>query len=218
MQKRAAEMAAAVAEAAAAEEEKRLQKAEAVAAAAAQEEERKKLEDERLKLEAERRRIEEEKRLEAARIAREEEERRNRWPPEGYEFVDVNLGRSRLATSTAPSSAPCGFGLQIGNDFPFEIEAMAPGGAAAVSGKVAVGDQLVAVDGEMLKGMVISDVRGKMAGKSGTMALLGLLRKEGVSPPPPDVNVLYPYERSEVARIMITSLSALLSDDGSPDR
>jgi hypothetical protein len=66
--------------------------------------------------------------------------------------------------------------------------------------------------------MGIGDVRAKVAGKEGSCALLGLLRKEGVKPPPPDVNVLQPYERKRAKRMMICSLSSLLSDDGSPDR
>ena len=215
--KRAAEAAAAAAAAAAAEEERRLREAEAAAAAAAREEERKRLEEERRRLEEERLRIAEEKRLEAERLAREEEERRNRWPPDGYELVDVQLERSRLADSTAPPGAPCGFGLQIGADFPFEIQGMAPGGAAAVSGKVAVGDKLAAVDGAALKGKGIGEVRTKMAGAEGSRATLTLLRKQGVKPSPPDVNVLHPYRRKEATRMMITALSGPQSDDGSAD-
>jgi hypothetical protein len=94
---------------------------------------------------------------------------------------------------------------------------MASGGAAAVSGKVAVGDKLVAVDGQLLKGKAIGEVRGKLAGREGSVALLGVLRKEGVKPPPPDVNVVHVYQRREARRVMIASVSALLSDDGSPD-
>ena len=213
--KRAEDAAAAAAAAAAEEEERRLREAEAAAVAAKEEEERKRLEAERRRLEEERRRVAEEKRLEVERLAREEEERRNRWPPEGYGLVDVELVRSRLADSTAPPSAPCGFGLQIGSDFPFEIEAMATGGAAAVSGKVAIGDKLVGVEGVSLKGMGLGDVRAKMAGREGSPAVLGLLRKDGVKPPPPDINVLQPYEKKAARRIMVSSLTSLpQSDDG----
>jgi tRNA A37 threonylcarbamoyladenosine biosynthesis protein TsaE len=214
---RAAQAAAATAAAAAAEEQRRLREAGAAAAAAAREEERKRLEEERRMQEEEHRRIAEEKRLEAERLAREEEERRNRWPPDGYELVEVQLVRSRLADSTAPRGAPCGFGLQIDSDFPFEIQGMAAIGAAALSGKVAVGDKLAGVDGEMLKGKGIAEVRSKMAGAEGSAATLTLLRKEGVKPPPPDVNVLNPYRRKEATRIMIGSLSGVQSDDVSAD-
>ena len=214
---RAAQAAAVAAAAAAAEEQRRLREAEVAAAASAREEERKRLEEERRRQEEEHRRIAEEKRLEAERLAREEEERRNRWPPDGYELVDVQLVRSRLADSTAPRGAPCGFGLQIGSDFPFEIQGMAAIGAAAVSGKVAVGDKLAGVNGEMLKGKRIAEVRSQMAGAEGSAATLTLLRKEGVKPPPPDVNVLYPYRRKEATRIMMGSLSEVQSDDASAD-
>ena len=203
----------------AAEEERRLREAEAAAAAAAQEEERQRLELERRKLEEERRRIAEEKRLEEERRAREEEERRNRWPPEGWELVEVSLVRSRLADSTAPRGAPCGFGLQIGKEFPFEIEGMAPGGAASVSGKVAVGDKLVGVDGVALKGLTMADVRTKVAGSEGSAALLGLLRREGTKPPPPDVNVVHVFDKKEARRIMIAAVTEAARDgDGAaPD-
>jgi hypothetical protein len=185
------------------EEERRLREA----AEAAAEEERRKLELEQRRLELERQRIAEEKRLEEERLAREEEERRNRWPPDGFQLLDVHLVRSRLADSAAPPGAPCGFGLQISSEFPFEIEGMAPGGAAAVSGKVAVGDKLVAVDGTTLMGRGIGEVRARMGGREGSAALLGLLRKEGVMPPPPDVNVAHPYARRAAVRTMIHSVA-----------
>ena len=34
--------------------------------------------------------------------------RTHRWPPEGYDLVDVSLRRTRLLDSTAPPAAPCG--------------------------------------------------------------------------------------------------------------
>ena len=105
-------------EAAAVEERRRLEEERR----RREEEERKRAEEERRRIEEERRRVEEEKRREQERLAREEEERRNRWPPDGFELVDVSLVRSRLLDSTAPRGAPCGFGMQIGQAFPFEIE------------------------------------------------------------------------------------------------
>lgn len=79
--------------------------------------------------------------------------------------------------------------MQIGKSFPFAIEGMAPKGAAAGSGLVLTGDKLIAVDGRELRKEEIGTVRNMMAGREGSKAVLGLLRKEGVKP---DINVLKP--------------------------
>jgi len=57
------------------------------------------------------------------------------------------------------------------------IKKLAPGGPAARAGKLAVGDELVEVDGRNIKGQTLSDIQPYVSGPEGSSVNLGFRRR-----------------------------------------
>ena len=88
-----------------------------------------------------------------------------------------SAGRPATAQTPArPNLGPAGPGIEVSCHRPYVVVAMMPGGAAAQSGQIAVGDELVSVQGQDVGLKSHDEIQSLMSGSVGSVVGLRLVR------------------------------------------